>query len=111
MPTLEYVNAKTPTPESAWVDLSDDERAALVTKVLGARYADALELLKLVETKADGQVIFQLPGELSADKRGGLLLDVEDVLKDGIDAGLTVWLSPLGDKNKLRKLRGIEVKS
>jgi hypothetical protein len=32
-------------------------------------------------------------------------------LKAHIDDALTVWLEPLGDRNSLRNLRGIEVKS
>jgi hypothetical protein len=36
---------------------------------------------------------------------------LEDYLKESIDAGLVVWLEPFGDRNSLRNLRGIEVKS
>jgi hypothetical protein len=42
--------------------------------------------------------------------RGLLLLDLEKKLKDNIDNGLTVWLEPVGDKSKLRNLRGIKIK-
>ena len=34
-------------------------------------------------------------------------LDLEEILKANIDKGLTVWFEPVGDKSKLRKLRGI----
>ena len=44
-------------------------------------------------------------------KRGPLLLDFEVFLKEAIDPGLVVWLEPLGDRNSLRNLRGIEVKA
>ena len=27
------------------------------------------------------------------------------------DKGITVWCEPIGDKSKLRKLRGIEIKT
>ena len=36
---------------------------------------------------------------------------LEKKLKEHIDQGLSVWLEPIGDKSKLRKLRGVEVKS
>ena len=29
---------------------------------------------------------------------------------ESIDNGITVWLEPVGDKSKLRNLRGIEIK-
>ena len=42
--------------------------------------------------------------------RGTKLLDLEELLKENVDLGITIWLEPLGDKNSLRNLRGIEVK-
>ena len=38
-----------------------------------------------------------------------LLLDIEEILKKTVDEGITVWLEAVGDKSKLRKLRGIEI--
>jgi hypothetical protein len=61
--------------------------------------------------KQDGQIIVKLLETVSADKRGTLLLNLEDYLKESIDAGLVLWLEPFGDRNSLRNLRGIEVKS
>ena len=40
--------------------------------------------------------------------RGIILLDLEEQLKKNIDQGLTVWLEPIGDKSKLRNLRGVK---
>ena len=45
---------------------------------------------------------------LPSNIRGILLLDLEDRIKKNIDKGLTVWLEPVGDKSKLRNLRGIK---
>ena len=42
--------------------------------------------------------------------RGPLLLDLETSLKNSIEKCITIWLEPVGDKSKLRKLRGIEIK-
>jgi len=47
---------------------------------------------------------------LPASERGPFLLDLEDYLRE-IDQALVVWLQPLGDRNSLRNLRGIEVKT
>ena len=48
---------------------------------------------------------------IPANERGLLLLDLEEKLKIEIDKGITVWCEPVGDKSKLRKLRGIEIKT
>ena len=40
-----------------------------------------------------------------------LLLDIEDMLKKTVDIGVTIWLKAVGDKSKLRNLRGIEIKT
>ena len=37
-------------------------------------------------------------------------LNLEERLKNNIDKGLTVWFEPVGDKSKLRNLRGIKIK-
>ena len=38
-----------------------------------------------------------------------MLIDLENKIKT-IDPGLTLWLEPVGDKSKLRNLRGITFK-
>ncbi|MHB1141714.1 MAG: hypothetical protein ACYC1T_08155 [Sulfuricaulis sp.] len=68
-------------------------------------------VLVIAAAKEDGQIIVNLTEPLAAGKRGQLLLDLEAFLKESIDPGLAVWLEPLGDRNSLRNLRGIEVKS
>lgn len=69
------------------------------------------KILEIVEAKLDGQVIVNLLEPVPANKRGTLLLDLEAYLKESIDPGLVIWLDSLGDRNSLRNLRGIEVKS
>jgi len=45
---------------------------------------------------------------IPASERGRLLLDLEDELcKENL--GIRVWHASIGDKNSLRKLRGIEL--
>ena len=106
-----YANTVTPTPGQAWCQLSDDERLSLVNKAMVGNTAFPSKTLTAVEAKQDGQVIIRLLDPVSADKRGTLLLDLEDFLKESVDAGLVVWLEPFGDRSSLRNLRGIEVKS
>lgn len=106
-----YARAETPTPGQSWSSMPEDERIALVNTTLRTKTAFSDKVLIAVEAKQDGQVIIRLHDSLSADKRGTLLLDMEDFLKKCIDSGLVVWLEPFGDRSSLRNLRGIEVKS
>lgn len=108
---LHYATAVTPTPGDAWRRLSDDERVALIGNAVADRMAPLSRMLIIAEAKPDGQVIVSLIEPVSADRRGTLLLDLEDMLKQVLDPGLVIWLEPLGDRNSLRNLRGIEVKA
>ena len=103
---LRHARASTPTTSPAWRALSDAERLALVTGKLPARMTDLI----IVAARPDGQITVSLTAVMPANVRGPLLLDLEAHLKNAVDPGLVVWLEPLGDRNSLRNLRGIEVK-
>lgn len=109
--TLIHANTDTPTPNAAWLRLSDDERLASVRNAIAAMKQTRFDILKVIATKQDGQVIVRLLEPVSANQRGTLLLDLEFLLKELMDPGLVVWLEPLGDRSSLRNLRGMEVKS
>ena len=57
----------------------------------------------------NGQIVLRIEKSIPANERGLLLLELEEKIKLGIDMGLTIWCEPVGDKSKLRKLRGIEI--
>ncbi len=109
MINLQYADVNTPTPSAAWRKLSDAERVMHVMQVLRTDSMD--EKAIITAAKEDGQVIVSFKEPMSPSKRGQFLLDFEASLKQTIDQGLAVWLEPLGDRNSLRNLRGIEVKS
>ncbi len=109
--TIQYANEATPVPGPAWSRLRDDERLQLVKSTVAGKLGAAGDIFLFVEAKRDGQVILVLREPVPADKRGTLLLDLESLLKESIDPGIAVWLEPLGDRNSLRNLRGIEVKA
>ena len=109
--SLSYANIDTPTPCAPWRQLSVSARLELVNKAIASHSVFSGKMLEMIEAKPDGQVIVHLTKPLPADQRGTLLLDLEEYLKASIDAAIVIWLEPLGDKNSLRVLRGIEVKS
>ena len=109
MVSLKHAQTVTPTPGPAWRKMSDAQRLARVEAALRAEKA-AFNGLAVTAARPNGEVIVTLAGSISIPKRGPLLLDFEASLKKAIDPGLAVWLEPLGDRNSLRNLRGIEVK-
>lgn len=106
-----HATTASPAPSGSWAALSDAERLAGINNAVLARQSGFEEQLTAVSAKRDGQVIVRLATPLGPSERGTLLLDFEDFLKQAVDPGITVWGESLGDKNSLRNLRGIEVKS
>ena len=108
---LSHAATATPVPRESWSKMRDDERLSVVKRALAAQSGGGVANLVITSTKQDGQVIISFSEPVGASRRGAILLDLEEILKATIDPGLTVWLEPLGDRNSLRNLRGIEVKS
>lgn len=96
----------TPIPNKLWINQSQKERLDDIKKVSES----FIELILPLEARDNGHVIVKLLKEFSPGDRGTLLLDYEFHLKNKIDEAITIWIEPLGDKNTLRKLRGVEVK-
>ena len=102
-------NAATPITQTTWILMSDKERIKLLNKQMGKKQ-DYMSI-SINKTTESGQVLVQLDGKFSASERGVYLLDFERYLKDNIDQGINVWCETIGDKNSLRNLRGIQIKS
>ena len=102
-------NADAPITPTTWKLMSDIERIKLLNKQMGKKQ-DYMNI-SINKTTESGQVIIIINEKLSAGERGVFLLDFERYLKDTIDQGINVWCEPIGDKNSLRNLRGIQVKS
>ena len=105
----EFTSEKTQTVTNFWIDLSDDKRRDLVNKEL--RKDESLNEFEVYQTLNDGQIVFKVSKTIPSNKRGEILLDLEDKLKKNIDIGLTVWFEPVCDKSKLRNLRGVKISS
>ena len=109
-----YINKKfsyeeSPKTKEEWRYLSDDDRINLVFGIL--RKNQKYENFEVLRAEKNGYIILKIEKSIQASERGILLLNLEELLKKTIDQGLTIWLEPVGDKSKLRNLRGIEIKS
>ena len=104
-----YANEDTPTPSKKWSILTSNDRKMIVENI--TKNNDSFTNIRISSAKKNGQIYVLLEETISAAKRGTLLLDYEEYIKKSIDEGLTVWCEPVGDKNSLRNLRGIEIKS
>ena len=100
-------NALSETPKTGdkWKNLSEKERIDSLKSVLNAE--EVYKSFKVKAAKNDGQVSLKIEDSLPVDVRGLFLLQLEKKFKTLIDKGISLWLEPVGDKNKLRKLRGV----
>lgn len=93
------------TPSLVWRELSETERIAWVGRMVTENPS-----IRIISAKADGHVVVSITEQLSAAKRGDLFMRVEELCKEMVDTGITIWLEARQDRNALRNLRGVEVK-
>ena len=104
-----YSKNKTPTTSNNWRSISNEERKLKISNKLkeNIKFKD----FEVIKTPDNGQIELKIETPLAANLRGDLLLDLEVFLKKNIDEGLTVWCVPVGDKSKLRNLRGVNIQT
>jgi len=104
-----YSQSITPKTKNDWKNLKISNRENLIKKIFEENpiYSD----FEVVETPDNGQIVIRIEKIIPANERGLILLNLEEKLKKNIDDGLTIWCEPVGDKSKLRKLRGIQIKT
>jgi hypothetical protein len=106
---LYFAATECASPGLEWTEATNESRARLVAAVISN--SGKFFGFEVVRTYANGNIIVNFPPDLGANKRGTLLLDLEEYLKNEIDGGVVVWCDPLGDKSTLRNLRGIQIRS
>ena len=101
-----FASVATPTTSKDWVVKSEKDRIEMILKELKKNilYKD----FEVVKAPDNGQIVIRIEKIIPANVRGLLLLELEEKLKL-IDNGITLWCEPVGDKSKLRKLRGVEI--
>ncbi|MCA9460135.1 MAG: hypothetical protein KC550_06315 [Nanoarchaeota archaeon] len=105
----DYSKVDTPIVGESWKKANNDERIKLITDCIQKN--DKFKNIIPGRTTDSGQVYIELKNSIPANLRGMLILDFEEYLKIKIDDGINVWCEPIGDKNSLRKLRGVLMKS
>ena len=108
---MKYISAKhafedSPKPSSSWKQLTESERLVLIRGV-----SESFKNLHFTRATDDGYVYLTIEKNMSPGDRGSILLKLEEILKQELDKGITIWHEPIGDRNSLRKLRGIELKT
>ena len=103
-----FANDKTPTTSEFWIKLDQNKRIDLVKNEL--KKNQNLKDFDVHQASDSGQIVFTVRETIPSNIRGPLLLDLEEKLKENIDRGLTVWFEPVGDRSKLRNLRGVKIK-
>ena len=106
---FEDASTETIKPNSNWINKTRDQRISIVSTQL-KKFAGAEDFV-VVEADEIGQIIIAIENGLPANKRGLYLLELEQYLKNNIDKGLHLWCEPVGDKSRLRNLRGVTIKT
>ena len=102
-----FSNLTTPITSQDWKQKSEENRIKSVSKELKKNilYKD----FEVIKAPDNGQIVFKIERIIPANERGLLLLELEGMLKSVVDKGITVWCEPVGDKSKLRQLRGVKI--
>jgi len=91
----------------SWISSSDKNRLEKVSQLISRNgLEDFVEATRALST---GYVYVRLLQSMSPGERGTFLLDLEEKFKTELDVGLSVWCDPLGDRNSLRNLRGVQI--
>ena len=104
-----YASENTPVTGNHWINFSDTQRVNAINEIINNN--DSFKNIIISSAHENGQVFVTLSEGVNVAERGSLLLDFEERIKIKIDEGLNVWCEALGDKNSLRNLRGIEIKT
>ena len=103
-----YSMEKTPKVSKVWLNQNQERRINSILMIIEKN--QEFNCIKVLECHDNGNVDIDLDPSIRVGKRGLYILNFEELIKKEIDLGLTVWCKPLGDKNSLRNLRGIQIK-
>ena len=107
--TREFSEADTPLASNEWKSKSSEERIQLIKKKINEN--ENYKNFQVIEADENAYITLKIESVIPASVRGILLLELEESLKKSIEKAITIWLEPVGDKSKLRNLRGIKFKT
>ena len=101
-----FTKEQTPLPSESWKNNTEGKRIELITTEL--KKNTLYKEFEVTSAAFNGQIVLKIEKAIPANERGLFLLELEENLKSSVDRGITVWCEPVGDKSKLRNLRGIK---
>jgi len=101
-----FTTEQTPLPSESWKNNTEEKRIELITTEL--KKNTLYKEFEVTSAPFNGQIVLKIERAIPANERGLFLLELEENLKSSVDRGITVWCEPVGDKSKLRNLRGIK---
>ena len=104
-----FSKSKTPQTSQDWVSKEEKKRLEKIYKEI--QKDEIYKDIEVIKAQKNGQVILKIEHSIPVNKRGLYLLELEKKLKSNIDKGITIWCEPVGDKSKLRNLRGVKIKT
>lgn len=105
----QQIDADTPKPAQRWLDLDASDRLLEIQLILSK--SSCAGYLEVESCSNEGEIYFSQVIPIETAQRVELLLSLEELLQEKIDRAVTVWIKPQSDKNSLRRLRGVELKS
>ena len=104
-----FASSETDSVGENWRNANETERISRLEAAI--RKTHFKGSVKFTRAQESGAIYLSLEQPLRPSVRGSFLLDLELFLKQHVDRGIAVWCEPLGDRNSLRKLRGVKVLS
>ena len=105
----EFSQAPSPVSSEQWKNKTEKDRIMMVYEQI--KLNSLYDGFEVVSADDNAQVTLRIERSIPSNERGLLLLNLESSLKTSIEKAITIWLEPVGDKSKLRKLRGIKIKT
>ena len=104
-----FADVDSPTPGENWVSKPPSERLWEVSQFLKAH--EAYSQIEAVDAAENGHIVVAIAQHIPANERGLFLIELESKLKEALDPAVTIWCEPVGDKSKLRALRGVKIET
>ena len=102
-----FSKVASPKPGNDWLAKPESER--IWELKLFFQNSSEYHAFKVISAQDNGHVTIAIDHNIPVNERGLFLLAAEGKLKKTFDPALTLWCEPVGDKSKLRALRGVKI--